>query len=137
MIWQGWDDPYVPRTHEGLLKWKYPEMNSVDFLFEVVFHKVITSMLSLDSVQQLTEPLVNQVDKDGHGHMFLYKRGEKTLMEGNRVVFEGLGDILILGPAFYLSFLCLLVMIIVVHIDMLMILIINTERCFRGPGCFS
>jgi len=33
---QGWDDPYVPRTHEGLLKWKYPEMNSVDFLFEVM-----------------------------------------------------------------------------------------------------
>lgn len=32
---QGWDDPYVPRTHEGLLKWKYPELNSVDFLFEV------------------------------------------------------------------------------------------------------
>lgn len=32
---QGWDDPYIPRTHEGLLKWKYPEMNSVDFLFEV------------------------------------------------------------------------------------------------------
>lgn len=32
---QGWDDPYVTRTHEGLLKWKYPEMNSVDFLFEV------------------------------------------------------------------------------------------------------
>lgn len=35
---QGWDDPYVPRTHEGLLKWKFPEMNSVDFLFEVVFY---------------------------------------------------------------------------------------------------
>ncbi|CAA6663422.1 unnamed protein product [Spirodela intermedia] len=35
LIFQGWDDPYVPRTHEGLLKWKYPEMNSVDFLFEV------------------------------------------------------------------------------------------------------
>ena len=34
---QGWDDPYVPRTHEGLLKWKYAQMNSVDFLFEVVF----------------------------------------------------------------------------------------------------
>lgn len=34
---QGWDDPYVPRTHEGLLKWKYPEMNSVDFHFEVVY----------------------------------------------------------------------------------------------------
>ncbi|XP_052623183.1 uncharacterized protein LOC111886388 isoform X2 [Lactuca sativa] len=35
LIFQGWDDPYVPRTHEGLLKWKYPEMNSVDFLFEM------------------------------------------------------------------------------------------------------
>lgn len=35
-FYQGWDDPYVPRTHEGLLKWKYPEMNSVDFLCEVV-----------------------------------------------------------------------------------------------------
>lgn len=34
-MWQGWDDPYVPRTHEGLLKWKYASMNSVDFLFEV------------------------------------------------------------------------------------------------------
>lgn len=33
LIFQGWDDPYVPRTHEGLLKWKY--MDSVDFLFEV------------------------------------------------------------------------------------------------------
>lgn len=36
-IFQGWDDPYVPRTHEGLLKWKYANMNSVDFLFEVAF----------------------------------------------------------------------------------------------------
>ncbi|KAL6531964.1 hypothetical protein OROGR_013934 [Orobanche gracilis] len=36
LVFQGWDDPYVPRTHEGLLKWKYPEMNSVDFQFEVV-----------------------------------------------------------------------------------------------------
>lgn len=42
--YQGWDDPYVPRTHEGLLKWKYPEMNSVDFLFEVV-----TSIMFLKS----------------------------------------------------------------------------------------
>lgn len=36
LVLQGWDDPYVTRTHEGLLKWKYPEMNSVDFLFEVL-----------------------------------------------------------------------------------------------------
>lgn len=36
-MWQGWDDPYVPRTHEGLLKWKYARMNSVDFLFEVYY----------------------------------------------------------------------------------------------------
>lgn len=40
-VCQGWDDPYVPRTHEGLLKWKYAEMNSVDFLFEVVSLTVI------------------------------------------------------------------------------------------------
>lgn len=33
---QGWDDPYVARTHEGLLKWKYADLNSVDFLYEVV-----------------------------------------------------------------------------------------------------
>lgn len=36
LTYQGWDDPYVPRTHEGLLKWKYANLNSVDFLFEVV-----------------------------------------------------------------------------------------------------
>ncbi|RZC50478.1 hypothetical protein C5167_018911 [Papaver somniferum] len=36
LIFQGWHDPYVPRTHEGLLKWKYPEMNYIDFLFEIV-----------------------------------------------------------------------------------------------------
>lgn len=35
--YQGWDDPYVPRTHEGLLKWKYARMNSVDFLYEVIY----------------------------------------------------------------------------------------------------
>ena len=35
LIFQGWDDPYVPRTHDGLLKWKYAHMNSVNFLFEV------------------------------------------------------------------------------------------------------
>ncbi|KAL5728633.1 mRNA guanylyltransferase [Ranunculus cassubicifolius] len=33
LIFQGWDDPYVPRTCDGLLKWKYSD--SVDFLFEV------------------------------------------------------------------------------------------------------
>lgn len=62
LIFQGWDDPYVPRTHEGLLKWKYPEMNSVDFLFEV----------GVDNRQSL----------------ILHERGKKKLMEGNRVVFK-------------------------------------------------
>ncbi|PIA54431.1 hypothetical protein AQUCO_00900761v1, partial [Aquilegia coerulea] len=33
LIFQGWDDPYVLRTHEGLLKWKYSD--TIDFLFEV------------------------------------------------------------------------------------------------------
>ncbi|KAF6156800.1 hypothetical protein GIB67_033269 [Kingdonia uniflora] len=62
LIFQGWDDPYVPRTHEGLLKWKYPEMNSVDFLFKV-----------LDENRQL---------------LFLNERGREKLMEGNQVVFK-------------------------------------------------
>ncbi|KAM0949321.1 putative mRNA (guanine-N(7)-)-methyltransferase [Dioscorea sansibarensis] len=62
LIFQGWDDPYVPRTHEGLLKWKYPELNSVDFLFEV--------------------------GSDGRELLFLYERGRKKLMEGARVAFK-------------------------------------------------
>ena len=62
LIFQGWDDPYVPRTHEGLLKWKFANMNSVDFLFEV----------NGDNCQLL----------------FLHERGRKKLMEGNRVAFE-------------------------------------------------
>ncbi|KAL7172340.1 hypothetical protein ACSBR2_031936 [Camellia fascicularis] len=68
LIFQGWDDPYVPRTHEGLLKWKYPEMNSVDFLYE--FAAV-----------------------DNHQLLFLNERGKKKLMEGNRVVFKDVSAI--------------------------------------------
>ncbi|KAJ4834759.1 hypothetical protein Tsubulata_012596 [Turnera subulata] len=66
LIFQGWDDPYVPRTHEGLLKWKYAHMNSVDFLFEV--------------------------GDDDHQFLYLYERGKKKLMEGNRVVFKDGSD---------------------------------------------
>ncbi|KAG5022647.1 hypothetical protein JHK85_018989 [Glycine max] len=63
LIFQGWDDPYIPRTHEGLLKWKYAELNSVDFLFEI------------DNDCQL---------------LLLYERGKRKLLEGYRVAFEGL-----------------------------------------------
>ncbi|XP_021277196.1 mRNA-capping enzyme-like [Herrania umbratica] len=66
LIFQGWDDPYVPRTHEGLLKWKYAQLNSVDFLFEI----------GSDSREQL----------------FLYQQGRKKLMEGNRVEFRYVSD---------------------------------------------
>ncbi|GJU64853.1 mRNA-capping enzyme-like protein isoform X2 [Tanacetum coccineum] len=38
LIFQGWDDRYVSLTHKRLLKWKYPEMNSVDFLLELGNH---------------------------------------------------------------------------------------------------
>ncbi|PSS09837.1 MRNA guanylyltransferase [Actinidia chinensis var. chinensis] len=65
LIFQGWDDPYVPRTHEGLLKWKYAEMNSVDFLFEM---------------------------NDNRQLLFLHERGKKKLMEGNRVLFSDNSD---------------------------------------------
>ncbi|KAM3304548.1 hypothetical protein P3S67_011414 [Capsicum chacoense] len=66
LIFQGWDDPYVPRTHEGLLKWKYPEMNSVDFLFEVV--------------------------EEDRGLLYLHERGKKKPMDGNRAVFPDGSD---------------------------------------------
>ncbi|KAG6745234.1 hypothetical protein POTOM_051880 [Populus tomentosa] len=62
LMCQGCDDPYVPRTHEGLLKWKYPEMNSVDFRFEV--------------------------DDDDRQLLYLNERGTKKLMEGHRVAFK-------------------------------------------------
>ncbi|CAI9116612.1 OLC1v1017806C1 [Oldenlandia corymbosa var. corymbosa] len=63
LIFQGWDDPYVPRTHEGLLKWKYAEMNSVDFLFEVDQY-------------------------NGGYHLYLYDRGRMKLMGEDYVVFQ-------------------------------------------------
>uniref|UniRef100_A0A0D9XQE2 mRNA guanylyltransferase n=1 Tax=Leersia perrieri TaxID=77586 RepID=A0A0D9XQE2_9ORYZ len=66
LIFQGWDDPYVTRTHEGLLKWKYPEMNSVDFLFEV--------------------------GGDNRQLVFLYERGKKKLMDGSRIAFPNEED---------------------------------------------
>ncbi|XP_044461275.1 mRNA-capping enzyme isoform X2 [Mangifera indica] len=65
LIFQGWDDPYVPRTHEGLLKWKYAILNSVDFLFEVT---------------------------DDRQLLFLNERGKKKLMEGNSVKFKDGSD---------------------------------------------
>ncbi|XP_047325534.1 mRNA-capping enzyme-like [Impatiens glandulifera] len=61
LVFQGWDDPYIPRTHEGLLKWKYANMNSVDYLFEMV---------------------------DGRQLLYVFERGKKKLMEGSRVVFS-------------------------------------------------
>ncbi|KAG9441683.1 hypothetical protein H6P81_017537 [Aristolochia fimbriata] len=67
LIFQGWDDPYVPRTHEGLLKWKYPEMNSVDFLFEV--------------------------GDDEQYQLSLFERGRKRVLDGNRVVFRDVSDV--------------------------------------------
>ncbi|XP_075638066.1 uncharacterized protein LOC142610201 [Castanea sativa] len=65
LIFQGWDDPYIPRTHEGLLKWKFAHMNSVDFLFEV---------------------------DDDHELLFVHERGKKRLMEGSRVAFKDGSD---------------------------------------------
>ncbi|XP_024637704.1 mRNA-capping enzyme isoform X2 [Medicago truncatula] len=61
LIFQGWDDPYVPRTHEGLLKWKYANLNSVDFLFEVEGDREL---------------------------LFVYERGKKKLLDGNKVAFK-------------------------------------------------
>ncbi|KAL6519455.1 hypothetical protein OROGR_018775 [Orobanche gracilis] len=65
LVFQGWDDAYVPRTHQGLLKWKYPEMNSVDFLFEMV---------------------------NDRQSLYLLERGKKKPMDG-RVVFPDGSDV--------------------------------------------
>lgn len=62
LIFQGWDDPYVPRTHDGLLKWKYAHMNSVDFLFEV--------------------------GDENRQSMYLFDKGRKRKLEGARVNFS-------------------------------------------------
>jgi len=35
LIFQPSNAPYVPQTYEALLKWKFPELNSVDFLLRV------------------------------------------------------------------------------------------------------
>ena len=35
LIFQPSNAPYVPQTYESLLKWKFPELNSVDFLLRV------------------------------------------------------------------------------------------------------
>ncbi|KAJ3680974.1 hypothetical protein LUZ60_015463 [Juncus effusus] len=67
LIFQGWDDPYVCRTHEGLLKWKYPEMNLVDFLFEIGSRN-------------------NQL-------LFLFERGKKIHMDGECIKFSDEEDI--------------------------------------------
>ncbi|KAL9271479.1 mRNA-capping enzyme-like protein [Drosera capensis] len=62
LVFQGWDDPYVARTHQGLLKWKYPHMNSVDSLFKI---------------------------ENNNEHLYLFEGGREKLLEGNTVVFKG------------------------------------------------
>ncbi|KAI3957222.1 hypothetical protein MKW98_012097 [Papaver atlanticum] len=60
LVFQGWNDQYVPFTHEKLLKWKFHE--TVDVIFELV----------------------------GTGQnpsLYLYQRGRKKCMFGNRVLF--------------------------------------------------
>ncbi|CAN8237588.1 unnamed protein product [Cochlearia groenlandica] len=68
LIFQGWDDPYVARTHKGLLKWKYAEMNSVDFLFE------------------------KGEEEGAKGLLYLHERGKKKLMDGYSVEFRDGSD---------------------------------------------
>ncbi|MCO5554041.1 hypothetical protein L7F22_007567 [Adiantum nelumboides] len=64
LIFQGWDDPYLARTNESLLKWKYAHMNSVDFKFQV----------SADGSSQ---------------QLFLIDRNKLWPLEGAAVVFPG------------------------------------------------
>ena len=95
---QDWDDPYVTRTHEGLLKWKYPEMNSVDFLFEVpvicVFNYIVFNGLVAMNIIFWCWGLfchiwLLQLTNDNRQLVFLYERGKKKLMDGARIAFPG------------------------------------------------
>lgn len=96
ITYQGWDDPYVPRTHEGLLKWKYANLNSVDFLFEVIitfFSIVLEFWYYLVSCLILTHLLICscfywQVEGERE-LLFVNERGKKKLMDGNKVAFPG------------------------------------------------
>lgn len=54
LIFQGWHDKYVARTHEGLLKWKYAHMNSVDFLLQkTVTGKWVLLLMESKKLKQL------------------------------------------------------------------------------------
>ena len=61
LIFQGWDDAYVPRTHDGFLKWKYTNMNLVDFLFWVLGSIPIKEHRSLEILPMgaLQRPLIS------------------------------------------------------------------------------
>ncbi|KAI3861273.1 hypothetical protein MKX03_017404 [Papaver bracteatum] len=62
LIFQGWNDKYVPSAHSRLLKWKPPEKNSVDFLLQLVGSSRTPSL-------------------------YLYDRGRMRCMYGYGVVF--------------------------------------------------
>nr|CAB3489660.1 unnamed protein product [Digitaria exilis] len=77
LIFQGWDDPYVTRTHEGLLKWKYPEMNSVDFLFEVMrsITDNITEVKLLEEIDEIRRlPMYADRIAQAHAKMAQHRR---------------------------------------------------------------
>ncbi|KAI3861271.1 hypothetical protein MKX03_017402 [Papaver bracteatum] len=63
LIFQGWNDKYVPSTNSRLLKWKPPEKNSVDFLLKLVGTSRTPSL-------------------------YLYDRGRMRCMFGYSVVFD-------------------------------------------------
>lgn len=67
LIFQGWNDHYIPRTHEGLLKWKYAHMNSVDFL-------------------------LRRAPSTNDWVLLLMDRGQLKRLEGAKVCFPGMSD---------------------------------------------
>ncbi|CAO2824135.1 unnamed protein product [Amaranthus hypochondriacus] len=78
LVFQCWEDPYVPKKHEGLLKWKYPKMNSVDFLFEM--------------------------GENGRENLYLYEYGKKRLLENSRISFRDADPSLYAGKIVECSF---------------------------------
>lgn len=91
LIFQGFDDNYICRTHEGLLKWKDAHHNSVDFLFKMKADGKHILLLKDKGLTQLEGARVEL--EEGQGEQLdgkiiecsMARSGEKNLWQFMRV----------------------------------------------------
>lgn len=70
LIFQDWEDRYVPLTCQALLKWKYSHMNSVDFMLDLVPGKAAEDAAG-----------------DGDYVLVLHRSGRPVTLDGAKVRF--------------------------------------------------